>query len=117
MVLFTVRHIQQHGKCCMKRELLASFIGFAKMLLFQWTILNATAMFVALSTIGIELPYSADWAFVVCILSGLVHYALFIRYYVQKRRAFVYWRFRDCFFVRFCGRWLSRSRRRLEACK
>jgi hypothetical protein len=101
IVLLTIRHRQRHGRCCVKQALLKSFFSFVRLLLFEWAILNVTALFTSLSFFGLpDLQFSSQSTFIVCVVSVLVQYALFVRYYVRKRRAFVYWRMRDCFIVR-----------------
>jgi hypothetical protein len=64
-------------------------------------VLNATSLFTSLSFFGLpNLQYSSQWAFFFCLVCLLIQYALFVRFYVTKRRAFAYWRMRDCIFVR-----------------
>lgn len=100
IILFTVRHMQRYGRCCDRRGLMKALFSLARMLLFQWTVLNVTSLFVSISLFGVPaIQYSPLWAFVVTVISALVHYVLFVRYYLRKQRAFVYWRFRDCFLV------------------
>lgn len=101
IVLYCFRNVQQYGSCCVRPALLKSVFDILQLLLFQWTVLNATSLIVSLSFFGLpNLQYSPLWAFVFCLVSALIQYAIFVRKYVGKR-GFVYWRLRDCFFVVF----------------
>ena len=96
-------HQDERNSYCNKKSLYHILKGYARLLIFEWMIINITSLFISLTFLGLPfqgpVTYSYNVTFVLCLVTAAVHYVLFVRWFVRHRRSFVYWRLRDCYFI------------------